>query len=103
MGWTKNSSGIVDATCDRCGNGIIGTREFIKDEEWTVLDDEKRSVCCGDCIGELEDDGMDCPECMNDMEVKTLIHMSTAGPKGVKCFVCGECGEKVAIAGRVEG
>ncbi|MFO7991627.1 MAG: hypothetical protein R6U61_04935 [Thermoplasmata archaeon] len=51
----------------------------------------------------MEEEGMECLECSTEMEVKTLIHMSTAGPKAVRCFVCGECGEKKAIAGRGEG
>lgn len=60
-------------------------------------------MCCGGCVKELEEEGMECLECSTEMEVKTLIHMSTAGPKAVRCFVCGECGEKKAIAGRGEG
>lgn len=102
MTWSKRSGGVFEATCDNCGDGLIGTQEFIEGEDWVVLSDEGKSVCCGDCLDELEEKGMDCPECKNEMDVDTLIHMSKSGPKGVKCFVC-ECGERFPIGGRVEG
>ena len=101
MSWSKKSSGIIDATCDRCGNGIIGPKEFLKDQGWVVLDGEERSACCGVCIDEMAEEGRDCPECESEMEVKTLIHMSKAGPRGMRCFVC-RCGEKMPVGGRVE-
>ncbi len=62
-----------------------------------------KSACCGDCLDAVEEMGMDCPECDSGMDVDVLIHISKSGPKGVKCFVCGECGERFPIAGRVEG
>jgi len=66
MSWSKKSSGIIDAICDRCGNGIIGPKEFLKDQGWVVLDGEERSACCGVCIDEMAEEGRDCPECDND-------------------------------------
>jgi len=46
----------------------------------------------------MAEEGRDCPECESEMEVRTLIHMSKAGPRGMKCFVCG-CGEKMPVGG----
>ena len=101
MSWSKKSSGIIDATCDRCGNGIIGPKEFLKDQGWVVLDGEEPSACCGVCIDEMAEEGADCPECESEMNVDTLIHMSKAGPRGIRCFVCG-CGEKMPVGGMVD-
>jgi len=97
MSWNKKSSGLIDATCDNCGTGIVGTQQYLKDKEWTVLENDDRSACCQDCIDNLEEKGMDCPECSSEMDVDVLIHMSKSGPRGIKSFVCNECGEKLPL------